>query len=135
MSHREPVTVGSAEEPTIGKLVVDATNDISTLVQHEIQLAKAELKVSVRAGGISIALFAAAGFLGLLAIIMLSIAIAYLIHLTGLNLAWCYLIVVALYVLVAAILALVGVKLIKKVSPPKRAIAHAQKTKDALKRG
>lgn len=134
MAHREPVAVGTADEPTIGKLVVDATNDISTLVQHEIQLAKAELKVSVRAGGISVALFALAGFLGLLAIIMLSIAIAYLIHLTGLNLAWCYLIVFAFYVLVAAILALVGVKLIKKVGPPKRAIAHAQQTKAALKR-
>ena len=79
MAHREPVTP-PAEEPTIGKLVVDASRDVSTLIKSEIELAKSELKVSVKAGGISLGLFAAAGFLVLLAIIMLSVAFAYFLH-------------------------------------------------------
>ena len=46
----------------------------------EIELAKSELKVSVKAGGIGIGLFAGAAFVAVLAIIMLSVAIAYFIH-------------------------------------------------------
>ena len=130
MSHRVSV---AAEEPTIGKLVVDASRDVSSLVQHEIALAKSELKVSVKAGGISIGLFAAAGFLSLLAIIMLSVAIAYFIHFTGLDLAWCFLIVFAAYVAVAALLALVGVRKIKQVKPPERAIEQGKQIPRALK--
>jgi hypothetical protein len=132
MAHREPVVT---EEPTIGKLVVDASRDVSALIQSEIALAKSELKVSVRAGGISIALFAVAGFLGLLAIIMLSVAIAYFIHFTGLDLAWCFLIVFGAYVLIAALLGLVGVRKIKQVKPPERAIEQAREIPSAFKRG
>ena len=95
MSHREPT---ATEEPTIGKLVVDASRDFSSLIQHEIALAKSELKLSVKAGGIGVAMFAAAGFLVLLAIIMISVAFAYFLHFTGLDLAWCFLIVFAAYI-------------------------------------
>ncbi len=70
-------------DPTIGRLVTDASRDISSLISKEIALAKSELKVSVKAGGIGAGLFAAAGFLGVLAIIMLSVAIAYFIHWNG----------------------------------------------------
>jgi hypothetical protein len=130
MSHRQPV---ATDEPTIGKLVVDASRDVSSLIQHEIALAKSELKVSVKAGGISIALFAVAGFLGLLSIIMLSVAIAYFIHFTGLDLAWCFLIVFAAYVALAGLLAFVGIKKIKQVKAPERAIAQGKQIPRALR--
>lgn len=132
MSQREPV---DTDEPTIGKLVVDASRDISTLVQSEIELLKSELRVSVKAGGISVAMFAAAGFLALLAIIMLSIALAFFVHMTGLDLAWCFLIVFGLYVLVAALLGLVGVRKIKQVKPPEKAMHQAKESRSLLKRG
>ena len=131
MAHRDPVV---EEEPTIGKLVVDASRDLSTLVRHEIQLAKSELKISVKAGGLGLGLFAAAGFLAVLAVIMVSVAIAYFVHMTGLDLAWCFLIVFGFYLLLAALLGLVGVRMVKKVRPPERAITQAQETKDRLKR-
>ena len=124
----------SKDEPTIGRLVSDATKDISTLVRSEIALAKSELKVSVKAGGLGIGLFAGAAFLGLLAIIMLSVAIAYFIHMTGLDLAWCFLIVFLLYVLVAGLLAFIGLRKVKQVKAPERAIHQAQETKSILKR-
>ena len=130
MAHREPAVT---EEPTIGKLVVDASRDISGLVQKEIALAKSELKVSVRAGGVSIGLFAGAAFLGLLAIIMLSIAIAHFISFTGLDLAWGFLIVFFLYVVIAGVLGFVGIKKIKQVRPPERAIGQAKEFPSALK--
>ena len=132
MAHREPVA--TEEEPTIGKLVVDASRDVSALIQNEIALAKSELRVSVKAGGLSIAMFAAAAFLALLAIIMLSVAIAYFINFTGLDLAWCFLIVFALYVLVAAVLGFIGYRKIQQVKPPERAIEQAREIPSAFKR-
>jgi hypothetical protein len=124
----------SPDDPTIGRLVADATRDISSLVHNEIALAKSELKVSVKAGGTGVGLFAGAAFIGLLAIVMLSVAFAYLLHLTGLDLAWCYLIVFAVYVLIAALLGYLGLRKVKQVRAPERAIHQAQKTKNILKR-
>jgi hypothetical protein len=123
---------GPEEEPSIGQLVASASRDVSTLIQHEIALAKSEVKVSVKAGGIGAALFAAALFVLLLGVIMLSVAIAYFLHMTGMDLAWCFLIVFALYALVAAVLAFVGYRKVRKVRPPERAIHQAQETKRVL---
>lgn len=120
-------------DPTIGKLVVDASRDISTLVSKEIELAKSELKVSMKYGGVSIGLFAGAAFIALLAIIMLSISLAYFIHWAGLGLHWSYLIVFGLYLLIAAILGLLGVRNVKKVKGPERAIAQGKEIPQALK--
>jgi len=125
----------SKDDPTIGRLVADASRDLSSLVRQEINLAKSELSVSVKAGGLGIGLFAGAAFIGLLAIIMLSVAIAYFVHMTGLDLAWCFLIVFGLYLLIAALLGLIGVRKVKQVRAPERAIYQAQETKSILKRG
>jgi membrane protein implicated in regulation of membrane protease activity len=138
MSHAAPTPKHSAvvdrpqEEPSIGELVARASRDVSSLIQHEIALVKSEVKVSVKAGGIGAALFAAAGFLLLLGVIMASVALAYFIHMTGLDLAWCYSIVFLLYALLAALLAFVGYKKVRAVRPPERAIHQAQETKNAL---
>ena len=122
-------------DPTLGKLVMDAQRDISTLISQEIALAKSEIKVSVRHGGLGIGLFAGAAFLGLLAVIMLSVAIAYFIHWNGagLDLHWAFLIVFGLYVLIAAVLAFVGIKQVKQVKVPERAIQQGKQIPSALK--
>lgn len=123
------------DEPTIGKLVVDAQRDISKLISDEIQLAKSEIKVSVKAGGIGIGLFAAAGFVAVLGIIMLSVTIAYFIHWggAGLDLHWAYLIVTAFWFLVAGVCAFLGVRSVKRVRGPERAIAQAKQNSQAFK--
>ena len=122
------------EEPTIGKLFVAAARDIKSLITNEIKLAKAELKVSIKAGRTGVGLFAAAGFLLVLAIIIFSVFLAHLIHWNGdgLDLHWAYLIVFVFYVLVAALLAFIGLRQVKRVKGPERAIHHAQETKVAL---
>ena len=126
--------VPSKDDPTIGRLVSDASRDISSLVRSEIALAKSELKISFKAGGVGVGLFAGAAFLALLAVIMVSVAIAYFLHMTGLDLAWCFLIVFVLYLLIAALLAFLGIKKVKQVRAPERAIYQAQETKNILKR-
>lgn len=120
-------------DPTIGRLVSDASRDISGLIQKEIALAKSEIKVSVRAGGMSIALFAVAAFLGVLAIIMLSVSIAYFINWAGLGLHWAFLIVFGFYALLAGILVAVGISKVKLVGPPERAIEQGKEIPKALK--
>ena len=136
MTH-EPIKrhVSTEGDPTLGKLVMDAQRDISSLVSKEIQLAKSELKVSVKHGGVGIGLFAGAAFLGLLAIIMLSVAIAYFIHWngSGLDLHWAFLIVFGLYLLIAGLLAFIGLKQVKKVKAPERAIEQGKQIPQALK--
>ena len=122
-------------DPTLGKLVMDAQRDISTLISKEIELAKSELKVSVKHGGVGLGMFAGAAFLGVLAIIMLSVAIAYFIHWngSGLDLHWAFLIVFALYLLIAGLLAFIGLKQVKKVKAPERAIEQGKQIPQALK--
>ena len=122
-------------DPTLGKLVMDAQRDISTLISKEIELAKSELKVSVKHGGVGIGLFAGAAFLGLLAIIMLSVSLAYFIHWNGdgLDLHWAFLIVFALYVLIAALLAFIGLRQVKQVKAPEKAIKQGKQIPQALK--
>ncbi|MGH3355528.1 MAG: phage holin family protein [Nocardioidaceae bacterium] len=123
----------NVDEPTIGRLVADASRDISALVRGEIALAKSELKVSVKAGGVGAGLLAGAAFLLLLAIVLLSVSIAYFIDMIpGINTAVSFLIVFGVYAIIAAILALVGIKKLKQVGPPERAIAQAQKSKGIL---
>ena len=133
----EPFRAGSSldDDPTLGKLVMDAQRDISPLISKEIQLAKSEIKVSVKHGGVGIGLFAGAAFLGLLAIIMLSVSIAYFIHWngSGLDLHWAFLIVFGLYVLIAALLAFIGMKQVKQVKAPERAIEQGRQIPQALK--
>ena len=133
MAH-EPV---KDTDPTIGRLVSDASRDISSLITNEIKLAKTELQVSIKAGGLGIGLFAAAGFFAVMALIMLSVAIAYFINWNGhgLSLHWAFLIVFGFYLLLAALLGFIGVRKVKKVRAPEKAIAQAQEAKQILKRG
>lgn len=125
--------MSAADDPTIGRLVADASRDISALVQSEITLAKSELKVSAKAGGLGVALFATAGFIGLIVIILASITGAYFLTMAGLDPAWAFLIVTGAYVLLAVLLVVFGYFKIKKVRAPTKTIATAKEIPAALK--
>ena len=125
--------MSTQDEPTIGRLIGDALRDITLLLQKVITLAKSELRVSVKAGGIGAAMFLVSAFFGLLIIVMLSISVAYFIVMAGLDPAWAFLIVAGIYLLLAVVLILVGVRLIKKVSAPEKTIAAAKEIPSALK--
>lgn len=133
-SHRAAPTQ-ARQEPTLGRLVADASRDVSRLLQGEIALAKSELKVSLTAGGIGAGLLAAAAFCGVLMIVLLSVTAAYFIHWggAGLDLHWAFLIVTVFYLLLAAVLAMVGIRKVKQVRAPKKTIATAKEIPAALK--
>ncbi len=120
-------------DPSIGRLVADISRDTSALVRNEIALAKAELTTSVKRGGLGAALFVVAGFLALFLVVLLSITVAYFLTMTGLHPAWAFLIVSGLYVVIIAVLIVVGIRLIKKISAPEKTLATAKAIPTALK--
>lgn len=124
----------AADEPTIGRLVADTSRHLSRLIQAEIALAKSELKVSVTAGGIGLALLAVAAFLAVLAVILGSFSAAYfLAKIPALDVAWGLLIVFGVYALLAGILVLVALRRLKKVKAPERTIETSRDTVAAIR--
>ncbi len=121
------------DDPTIGRLVADASRDVSALVQSEIALAKSEIKSSAISGGLAAALFAVAGFILLLMVILLSITFAYFLTMTGMHAAWAFLIVTGAYLLLAVALVAVGVYKIKKIKAPTKTIESAKAIPAALR--
>ena len=120
-------------DETLGALFVTASRDLSTLVRSEIELAKTEIRADVKNGATGGAMFGAAAFLGVLAIVLLSIAAAYGLVAAGLHPGWAFLIVAVVYLLLAALLAAVGKKAVAKVGPPERAIRTSKETAAYLK--
>lgn len=101
----------SSGEETLGALIATASRDLSALVRSEIELAKAELRVDVKNGATGGAMFGAAAFLGVLVVILLSIAAAYGLVALGLHPGLAFLAVAVFYLLVAVVLVLVGIRL------------------------
>ena len=122
------------EEPTIGALVHDLSQEIPELIRSEIRLAQAEVAQKGRAVGVGVGMFSAAGLLGFFAVGTL-VAAAVL----GLSEAlpgWASALVVAAVLLAAAgVAALVGRKKVTDGQPlkPERAVAGVQKDVAAVK--
>lgn len=122
-----------SDERSVGQLVASLPDEMSTLVRSEIELAKAEATEAVqRAVGAS-AMFGIAGFLAYVAFLMLSVAAALGLVALGLHPALGFLLVAVAFLLVAAVLGLIGYRAIKKVGPPKRAIGELDRIKQTLR--
>ncbi len=122
-------------ERSLGQLVADATRDLSGLVRDELDLAKSEIREDVKAGLSGSVMFAAAGFLGLVAVILLAIAAAYGITALGLAPGWAFLIVTGAFLAIAGVLVLVGIRQVKRVGPPTRTIETTKESVAVLKGG
>ena len=123
-----------ATERTLGQLVADATHDISSIMRSEIALAKAEIGADAKKAGAGAAMFAVAGVLAFLALILLLIAAAYGLVAAGLPPWLSFLIVAGVLLVVGAILALVGKGAVTKINgKPERTIKNAQDTIAAIR--
>lgn len=117
MTHTAPDS-----EATLGELVAHATQDLSQLLRQEVALAKVEIKQEAKAAGLGAGLLGGAGAMALFAGIFLSIALAYGISALGLPLGAGFLVVGVLYLLLAAVLGLLGKKSLGKVGAPERTL-------------
>ncbi|MEE1763724.1 MULTISPECIES: phage holin family protein [unclassified Streptomyces] len=123
-------------ERSVGQLFASATAEMSALVHDEIALAKAQLRQDVKRGMVGGGAFTAAGAVLIFSLPMLSFALAYGIRTwSDWNLAICFLLSFAANVLVAVVLAVVGVvfsKKAKKGQGPQKVAASMKETAGVL---
>ncbi|WP_273652265.1 phage holin family protein [Cellulomonas fimi] len=126
----------TGETRSIGQLVSDLSEQTSRLVRAELDLAKAEIQAKAQQLGIGAGLLAAAG---ILALYVLAAAITTaILGLSTVMDAWLAALIVTVFLLiVTVILALVGIRLVKRGSPPtpERAIENVHEDLEAVKAG
>jgi uncharacterized membrane protein YqjE len=131
-----PPPTSPKEERKLGELVFDVTEGVSGLVREEIQLAKAE--VSEKAGKIAkgAVVGISAGIFAFLALILVMEGIAWLLNEEVFDgKTWPgFFIEAAVFLLIAALAALIAYKAVKAGSPPlpEQAIEEAKLTKEML---
>jgi uncharacterized membrane protein YqjE len=110
-------TASDARDRPIGELVKDLSAQTSTLVRKEIELAKAELQEKGKVAGKGAGMLAGAAVFGLLAMGALTAALIALLDKAMAT--WvAALIVMALWAIVALVLAKAGQKALKSATPP-----------------
>ncbi len=123
-----------SEQQSLGSMVKGVTEDLSTLVRGEIELAKTELRDSARTAASGGAMLVVAGVTAFLGVIFLLLTLAWVLVQLGLPIWAGFGIVTLLLVLVAAILFVVGRKQLESVKGPERSPASIAKTKAVLAR-
>jgi Putative Actinobacterial Holin-X, holin superfamily III len=129
---------GATEHPdvsdsSVGQLIGEVTNDLSTLLRQELELAKAEVKEEVTKTGKAAGMLGGAGFAGYMVALFASIALWWGLA-NVMDEAWAALIVAVLWAVVGAVLALVGKKKLASVNPkPERTVQTLKEVPDALK--
>ena len=102
---------------SVGELLRQLSQETTTLVKQELDLAKAEMSEKGRQAGVGAGLFGGAGVSGLLALIFLSLAIVAAIDTA--TYAWlAALSVGVLWAVAAAVLALQGREKVQQAVPP-----------------
>ena len=122
------------QERTLGQLIASASADFSAIVRGEIALAKAEVGKQVKKAGVGGALLAAAGVVGFYSVYFIFTTIAEAIQALGLPRWLSFLIVTVFMLLVAAVLAFLGIRKMKTVEPtPAKTIESTKATVAGLK--
>jgi len=128
----------SPEQRSIADLVVEVSENASTLVREEIELAKAEISDKVAKILRGSAVGAAAGAFAFLALIMILHGIAWLLgeELFSGNIWAGYCVTAAIFLLLAALAGWIASKALKAGAPPvpEQAIEEAKLTKEMLER-
>jgi nitrate/nitrite transporter NarK len=104
-------------ERPVGELLRQLSQETTTLVKQEIELAKAEMAEKGKKAGIGAGMFGGAGVSGLLALIFLSLALVAALDTA--TWAWLAALIVGLvWATAAAVLALQGRNKVQQATPP-----------------
>jgi hypothetical protein len=106
-SDYDPATEPRRPEVTLGELVAEMTADLSTLFRKEIDLAKTEAREELKQAGKAGGMFGGAALAGWLALLLLSLALAWLLD-EVMHIALAFAIVGVLWVAAAFILQRTG---------------------------
>lgn len=126
------------EHRTLADLVVEVSENASTLVREEIELAKAEISEKVGKILRGSAVGAAAGVFAFLAVIMIFHGVAWLLgeEVFSGNIWAGYFVTAGIFLLVSALAGLIAYRALKAGTPPvpEQAIEEAKLTKEMLER-
>lgn len=134
MTANDNGTAKSVDQPSIGTLVADVSSNLSTVLHGEIELAKLEIKSSVKSGGFGVVFFILALVLLLYGITFGLIALAEGFVAMGIWRWAAYLIVFGIILVLVALCAFIGLRMVKKVRAPKQTIDTTKDTVTALKK-
>jgi len=103
----DPSTQPKRPDASLGELLSDMTSDLSTLFRKEVELAKTEARDEIGRAGQAAAMVGVAGVAGWLALLMLSLTLAWLLD-QALNTALSFAIVGIVWAITAAVLLTTG---------------------------
>jgi hypothetical protein len=133
-----PPAPSPPDQRSLADLVVDVSEQASTLVREEIELAKAEVSAKVTKLARGSAVGAAAGIFAFLALILILHGIAWLLgeELFSGNIWAGYFVTAGIFLLIAALAGFIAFRALKAGSPPvpEQAIAEAKLTKEMLQK-
>ena len=117
---------------SLGEVMGDLTRNVSTLLQQEVALAKAELRESSSRAGKGIGLFVGAAVAGVLFLVFLSVSAWWGLG-QFIGNEWSALIVAAVWVIIAIILTLAGKKEMERIRGLPQTTETLGKVPNALK--
>ena len=110
-------TSDELREQPIGELLKQLSQETTTLVRQELELAKAEMAEKGKKAGKGAGMFGGAGVVGFLALGALTAALILALD-TGMKAWLAALIVGVVYAVIAGVLALTGKKEVQQATPP-----------------
>ena len=118
---------------SVGELVGSITNDLSTLMRQELDLAKAEVKQEAIKSGKAAGMYGAAGFAGYMVVLFASIA-AWWGLANVMDEGWAALIVTGVWAVIGAVTYSAGRRQARQIHPkPERTVETVKEIPDALK--
>jgi Putative Actinobacterial Holin-X, holin superfamily III len=118
---------------SVGELVGEVAQDLSTLMRQELALAKAEVKEEAAKAGKAAGMLGAAGFAGYMVLLFASIA-AWWGLAEVMAKGWAALVVTAVWAVIGAVLFMAGRRRMREVNPkPERTAETVRELPDALK--
>jgi hypothetical protein len=124
----------AAAEASIGELVSDASTHLSNLIHSEIELAKLELRSTVKNAGTGAGLFAAAAVVLVFSLTFGFFALAEGIAALGLDRWLAFLLVFVLQLAAVGLFVFIGIRKVKRVHAPEQTIKTTKETVDYLKK-
>ena len=111
-----PDSAQPRDDRSLGQIVGDVAQDLSTLVRQELDLAKTEVKQEAGRAGKGVGMLGGAGVAGHLALIFLSLCAMFVLN-NAMPLELSALVVTAFWAIVAAVLAQRGKKALDRTNP------------------
>lgn len=122
-----------AAKTSLGDLIGEVARDFSTLLRQELELAKAELRQTVKRGGTGVGLYGGAVYAALMAVFFLTVALWWALGLL-VGLGWSAVIIAVLWALIALIMFMVGRREFESVKGAPQTVDSLKKIPETLKR-